>query len=386
MVLKVARRADIPPFMAMDVMRAAHQRAAEGHDVLHLEIGQPGLAAPERVRHAARTAIEADLLGYTDALGLPALRQRIARWYGERHGIDLDPGRVVVTIGASGAFLLAFLAAFDTGDRVALAEPGYPAYRNILSALGLAPVAMMADAADGYQPTTALLDRHGGGGKPAIDGLIVASPANPTGTIIAPETLQQLVEGCSARGIRLISDEIYHGIVYGAPAATTLAYTDDAIIINSFSKYFAMTGWRLGWLVLPPDLVRPIERLAQSLFISAPTLSQRAAIAAFDCTDELEERVAQYAANRRLLLEGLPRAGFDRLAPADGAFYLYADVSALTNDSEAFCQRILTETGIALTPGMDFDQARGRATLRLSFAGATPTIEEAISRLVAWRR
>ena len=382
MALKIAGRAGIAPFIAMDVMRAAHERAAAGHDVLHLEIGQPGLPVPEAVRRAAQAAVADDLLGYTDALGLPVLRERIARWYAEQHGLQIDPGRIAVTVGASGAFLLAFLAAFEAGDRVALAEPGYPAYRNILSSLGLRVVALPAEEEDGYQPTIPLLDRHG---QADVDGLIIASPANPTGAVITPEALGALVHGCEARGIRLIADEIYHGITYDRPAATVLSTTDDAIVVNSFSKYFGMTGWRLGWLVLPPDLVRPVERLAQSLFISPPTLSQRAALAAFDCREELDTRVADYAESRRLLLQELPSAGFDRLARADGAFYLYADVSRLTNDSLSFCRRILDETGVALTPGLDFDRERGQATLRLSFAGSRDTIARAIERLQKWR-
>jgi aspartate/methionine/tyrosine aminotransferase len=298
------------------------------------------------------------------------------------HGLSVVPDDVVVTTGSSGGFLLAFLAAFEAGDRVALAAPSYPAYRNILTALGLVPVELPAGPEQRYQPTPELLSAAG-----PLDGLIVASPNNPTGTMLSPDGLAALARHCEANGIRLVSDEIYHGIVYGeVPAATALASSETAIVINSFSKYFSMTGWRLGWAVLPADLVRAVECLAQNFFISPPTLSQRAAIAVFECRDELEANVRRYAENRALLLRELPKAGFDRLAPADGAFYLYAEVGHLTNDSEAFCRRILAELGVAVTPGVDFDPARGGSTLRFSFAGSTATMAEAARRLRGWRR
>jgi len=382
MPLKLARRGQVPPFIAMDVLRAANQRAASGEDVLHLEVGQPSTPAPAAVLAAARTALERETLGYTDALGLPALREAIAAHYSDQYGVALDPGRIVVTTGSSGAFLLAFLAAFDPGDRIAMATPAYPAYRNILTALDLVPVELPAGPPERYQMTLELLRRHTG----RLDGLIVASPANPTGTMLAPSELAGIAQYCSDMGIRFVSDEIYHGIVFGATVATALAMTSEAIVVNSFSKYFSMTGWRLGWMVVPPDMVRTVECLAQNLYISPPALSQHAAVAAFACREELDANVARYAANRAVLLEELPKAGFDRFAPADGAFYLYTDVAHMTNDSPEFCRRMLREIGVACTPGIDFDTARGDASLRISFAGSTETMAEAARRLKAWRR
>ncbi len=382
MALKLARRGQVPPFIAMDVLRAANERAAAGDDILHLEVGQPATPAPAPVLDAARAALGRETLGYTDALGLPALREAIAAHYRQSYGVALDPARIAVTTGSSGAFLLAFLAAFEPGDRVALASPSYPAYRNILTALDLLPVALPAGPEHRYQVTLDLLR----GCQGQLDGLIVASPANPTGTMLAPSELAQIVRYCRDMGIRLVSDEVYHGITYGMPAATALSAGDEAIVINSFSKYFSMTGWRLGWMVVPPDMLRAIECLAQNLYISPPALSQYAATAAFQCRDELEANVARYAANRALLLEELPKAGFTRFAPADGAFYLYADIAHLTNDSPEFCRRMLRDIGVACTPGIDFDPERGNATLRISFAGATPAMAEAARRLKEWRR
>jgi aspartate/methionine/tyrosine aminotransferase len=380
MGLKVAARGKIPPFIVMEVVRAAAARAAAGGDVLHLEIGQPSTGAPRAVIAAAQAALEREVLGYTEALGVPALRARIARFYRERYGVAVPAERVAVTVGSSGAFLLAFLAAFDAGDRVAVTAPGYPAYRHILRALDIVPVELAVGPATGFQPTVELLERAG-----KLAGLVVASPANPTGSMLSHAQYQALAAHCAACSIRMISDEIYHGISYGAPATTALAVTADAVVVNSFSKYFSMTGWRLGWMILPDDLVRSVECLAQNLFISAPSLAQHAAIAAFDATDELDANVRRYAANRALLLDELPAAGFRDLAPADGAFYLYADVTHRTNDSEAFCRRLLAETGIAITPGIDFDASRGGRYVRFSFAGATADMAEAARRLKAWR-
>jgi aspartate/methionine/tyrosine aminotransferase len=380
--LKVARRGAVPPFIAMEVLRDANERAARGENVLHLEVGQPSTGAPRAVIEAAKRALDRDQLGYTEALGIPPLRQRIARHYRDMYGVSVDPARVVVTTGSSGAFLLSFLAAFDPGDRVALAAPGYPAYRNILVALGIAPVNLLTGAETRFQPTPAILDQVAG----RIDGLIVASPSNPAGTMIDADGFRSLHDYCRTRQIRLVSDEIYHGITYGMTPTTALALGEDAIVINSFSKYFSMTGWRIGWMIAPTDLLRPIECLAQNLFISPPTLPQIAASAAFDCGDELEANVRRYAENRALLLEQLPRAGFDRLAPADGAFYIYADVSRLTNDSGEFCRRMLADTGVAATPGLDFDAERGHQFIRFSFAGSAADIAAAANRLVEWRR
>jgi len=382
MKIKTSQRGDVPPFYAMEVLREANARAAAGEHVLHLEVGQPGTAAPAAVIAAAKRALDSHQLGYTEALGIGDLRQRIAMHYSDRYGLAVDPARVVVTTGSSGAFMLAFLAAFDHGDRVALAAPGYPAYRNILQALGLSPVSIPTGAESRFQPTVA----HMAAFDSPVQGLIVASPSNPTGTMLSRAELGALYAHCRERGIRLVSDEIYHGIVYGEPAATALAFGDGAIVVNSFSKYFSMTGWRLGWMILPEDLLRPVERLAQNLFISPPTLPQLAALVVFDSKDELDGNVRRYAENRGVLLEQLPRAGFDNLAPADGAFYIYADVSRLTNDSQEFCRRMLAETGVAATPGIDFDPERGHRFVRFSFAGATADIATAAERLIAWRR
>ena len=382
MALKRGARGQIPSFLVMDVLREANRLAGGGADILHLEVGQPSTGAPEGVVAEATRLLRASPLGYTDALGLPRLRERIADHYRAMYGVSVDPAQVAVTVGASGAFLLGFLAAFDAGDRVALAAPGYPAYRHILTALDIEVVELEATEEDRFQPTQALLDKVEG----RIDGLIVASPSNPTGTMMSPDEFATLAAYCAARGIRLVSDEIYHGITYGRTATTAAAIAPDALVINSFSKYFSMTGWRLGWMIVPPDLVRAVECLAQNMVISAPTLSQAAAIAAFDCHDELQANIRRYAANRELLLNELPKAGFSHFAPPDGAFYLYADVGNLTNDSQEFCRRMLVETGVAAAPGKDFDGGRGNRFVRFSFAGSTETMASAAERLAAWRR
>ncbi len=377
MAFKVSRRGSVPPFIVMDVMRAANERQAAAGDVLHLELGQPATAAPARVIEAAKAALSSDQLGYTEALGLMGLRQRISDHYRDTQDIVVAPDSIIITTGSSGGFVLAFLAAFDAGDRVALVDPGYPGYRNILLALGVEPVCIPTGLETRFQPTPELLELH----ADRLDGLIVASPSNPAGTMLGADQMQALAVYCREKGIRLISDEIYHGITYAGVGVSVLRYLDEAVVANSFSKYFSMTGWRIGWIVVPPDLLRSVECLAQNLYISAPTLSQFAAQAAFDCVAELDANVARYAANRKLLLEELPKAGFDRLAPVDGAFYIYADVSHLTNDSEEFCRRILADTGVAITPGTDFDHARGRAFMRISFSGATEDMVEAARRL-----
>ncbi len=380
MPVKKSTRGQVPPFMVMDVMREANRLEAAGRDILHLEVGQPSTAAPAGVLEAARKAMDIDKLGYTEALGIPSLRSRIAKHYLDMYGIALAEDRVVVTTGSSGGFMLAFLSAFDTGDRVALADPGYPAYRNILESLGIEIVGLPATGDDRYQPTPALLDAVPGD----IDGLIVASPANPTGTMLSDADMKSLTAYCGDRGIRLISDEIYHGITYDRPGLSALSHSQSAFVINSFSKYYSMTGWRVGWMIVPEDLLRSVECLAQNIYISVPALSQHAALAAFDCTEELDGNVARYAANRDLLLRELPRAGLDRFAPADGAFYIYADVGHLTNDSEVFCRQMLMESGIATAPGTDFDRDRGRSTIRLSFAGDQETMACATARLREW--
>ncbi len=382
MSLKISGRGQIDPFIVMDVMREANVLDAAGEDIVHLEVGQPGTSAPARVRDAAIAALNADRLGYTDALGIPALRERLATHYSDFYGVSVDPARIVITTGSSGAFLLAFLAAFDVGDRVALAAPGYPAYRNILTALGIEPVIVETRLEDRFQPTPELLARVEG----RLDGLIVASPSNPTGTMIGAAEMAGLTGYCRENDIRFVSDEIYHGITYGHDSVTALEHDPEAVIINSFSKYFSMTGWRLGWMIVPPEMTRSIECLAQNLFISPPTLSQHAAMAAFDSQEELQSNIARYARNRDILLAELPRAGFDRLAPADGAFYIYADVGHMTNDSAEFCRRMLTEAQVAATPGLDFDPYRGNTYVRFSFAGSEDDMTRAVERLRRWRK
>lgn len=384
MVLKVSKRGLVPPFIVMDVMRAANERETQGEDVLHMEVGQPGTGAPQGVVDAVRAAVGADKLGYTDAFGIPPLRNAIATHYKQQYGLDVDPSRIVVTTGSSAGFVLSFLAAFDPGDRVALASPGYPAYRNILKALGIDVVEILTGPETNFQPTPDLLDEEVARSGP-IHGLIIASPSNPTGTMVPPDKLSALIDFCSINDIRFISDEIYHGITYGTEAQTAAALSEDAVVLNSFSKYFSMTGWRLGWMIIPEDLLRSIECLAQNLFISSPTLSQIAGLAAFDCREELDQNVRRYTQNRSHLLQELPKAGFNKLASADGAFYIYADVGELTNDSVEFCARMLAETGIATTPGTDFDPSRGHRYLRFSFAGDTDVMRDASDRLIAWR-
>ena len=382
MALKVSTRGAIPPFIVMDVMAAASEREASGKDVLHMEVGQPGTPAPGMVRDAARTALDNDRIGYTLALGIPPLRKRLSQHYKDMYGLDVTSDRMVVTTGSSGAFVVSFLSVFDSGDRVALADPGYPAYRNILKSLGIEVVGIPVGPETNFQPTPDVLENIEGD----LDGLIIASPSNPTGTMIARDEMIALVQYCKEHGIRLISDEIYHGVTYENAACSALEFSDDAIIINSFSKYFSMTGWRLGWMVVPESLLRSVECLSQNLFISPPTLSQLAGVAAFDCYEELDGLVANYKRNRDLLLEMLPKAGFDKLSQAEGAFYLYADVAHLTNDSEEFCRRCLAETGVAITPGIDFDPQRGNRTVRFSFAGPYEEMAEAAKRLIDWKR
>ena len=381
MAIKIARRALVPPFIVMDVMREAAALEAAGRSIIHLEVGQPSTGIPQAAARQVARILGSDSLGYTLAGGLPALRERIARHYRDRYAVDLSADRIFVTTGSSGGFVLAFLAAFEAGDRVALAAPGYPAYRHILTSLGVVPELIEVDSASRYQPTIAHLKKM----SRFPDGLIVGSPANPTGSTILPDTFRELAAFCDRHGIRLISDEIYHGISYGVTATTAVSLSETALVVNSFSKYFSMTGWRLGWLVVPPDFKRPLECLAQNLFIAPPAVSQHAGLAVFDCGDELEANVARYARNRDVLLRRLPESGFERFAPADGAFYIYADVSGFTDDAPALCQRLLHEAGVAVTPGTDFDPFHGHRFVRFSFAGATADMEEACTRLAAWR-
>jgi aspartate/methionine/tyrosine aminotransferase len=380
--LKIAKRTGIAPFIAMDVLAAASARAADGQDVVHLEVGEPGGGPPRAVLEAARRALGRVPLGYTEALGRPALRRAIAGHYRVTYDLEVDPAQVAVTVGASGAFVLSFLAAFDPGDRVVVPEPAFPAYKNILRALGVEVVRLGLGPQTGFALTVEQLAAV----APPVHGLVIASPANPTGTMLQPGQLEALARHCRARGIRLIADEIYHGITYERPAVSVLTYDPEAVVINGFSKYFGMTGWRLGWLVAPPDLVRPIELLAQNLFISAPALAQEAAPSAFGCGAELALRIEGYRRNRAALLERLPAAGLDRLAPVDGAFYLYADVAQLTDDSAAWCEALLEATGVALTPGADFDSVDGHRFVRLAFAGTHERVVAGADRLAAWLR
>ena len=375
--MRTSRRGRVDPFIVMDVMEAARSAEAAVRRIIHMEVGQPSTPAPARARAALAGTMERSALGYTVALGLPELRAGIAALYRRWYGVDLDPARVVVTSGSSAAFLLAFTALFDAGDRVALGLPGYPSYRQILRALSLTPVGIPTRAEDRYQPRS-------GDIPDAVAGLIVASPANPSGTMLNRDALAGLIGAAQARGIALVSDEIYHGLHYDEPAVSALEISDDVYVINSFSKYFSMTGWRVGWMVVPADHIRTIERLAQNMFICPPHASQIAALAALDCTDELEANRAVYAENRKLMLEGLPSAGFTRIAPPDGAFYIYADVSDLTGDARAFAAEILDKAGVAVTPGLDFDPQRGAGTLRFSYAGSSADMRDGLARLASF--
>jgi aspartate/methionine/tyrosine aminotransferase len=374
-------RSQIQSFIVMDVMQAAARREAAGHDIIHMEVGQPGTPAPRAAVAAAKRALQTETLGYTLALGMEPLRERIAAHYKDWYGVSIAPERVIVTTGSSGAFVLAFLALFDKGARIALPSPGYPCYRHILSVLDCEPVIVPCGPQTRWMPDAAGIAQAG-----HIDGLLLASPANPTGTMLEAGRLAELCQTCRDRGIAVISDEIYHGLTYERPAETALAYWPDAIVINSFSKYFSMTGWRAGWIIVPEHLVRVVERLAQNLFIAPPTIAQVAALGAFDGMDELEANRQVYAQNRELLLNELPRAGFSKIVPADGAFYLYADVNGMTDDSPALAKRILEEAGVAVTPGVDFDEARGKMFLRFSYSGTTARMAEAAQRLKNWRQ
>lgn len=373
-MMRRSRRGEVAPFIVMDMVEEARQLEAAGRPIIHMEVGQPGTGAPAAARAALAAALDQPL-GYTVSLGLPELRAGIAQLYRRWYGVDLNPDRVVVTAGSSAAFILAFSALFDAGDRVALGEPGYPSYRQILRALSLTPVGIASALENRLQPVPADL------AGVDMQGLIVASPGNPSGTMLDHGHLKALIDHCAARGISFVSDEIYHGLHYGDRAVSALEITDDAYVINSFSKYFSMTGWRIGWMVVPETHIRTIERLAQNLFICPPHASQIAALAALECVDELEANRATYAENRRLMLEGLPKAGFARIAPPDGAFYIYADVSDLTGDSLALSREILHGAGVAVTPGLDFDPVRGATTLRFSYARATADIAEGLARL-----
>lgn len=380
-ILSPSARSDVPPFMVMDVIAAATRAEAAGHHIIHMEVGQPAASAPRTAIAAARRALDGPLR-YTEALGLTSLRTRIAQHYGETYNVDLDPARVVVTTGSSAAFILSFLAMFEPGDRVGIANPGYPPYRHILTALGCEPVLIETSEATRWAVTPeAVMAVHR---QKPLAGLLVASPANPTGTMMRPQALADLMAMADAENIKFISDEIYHGLDYAFPAETALRLSSNALVINSFSKYFCMTGWRIGWIVAPDPLVRPIERLHGNLAISVPTLSQIAAEAAFDGRNEMDGVKHGYEDNRQILIDGLPKAGLDKFLPVDGAFYLYADVSRFSDDSYEFAKRILEEAHVATTPGVDFDPIDGRHYLRFCYAQSQADMHEAVQRIGRW--
>jgi len=378
--LKLSNRSNISPFFAMEVMRDANERQAAGQDIVHLEVGEPSFGAPPRVISRAKQLLDQRPLGYTEALGTPNFRQAIAAHYKAVYNTTISPENVIATFGASGAFLIAFLVSFDVGDRVAIFEPGYPAYRNILQALGVEVVSIRPGPGNDFSTALNLLQK-----TPSVQGLIIASPANPTGTMLSADELAQIVGWCKMQHVRLISDEIYHGIHYERVPSTAASLSDQTIVINSFSKYFAMTGWRIGWMVAPSPLIPAIEKIAQNFFVSPSALSQQAAIVALDCRDELDLYVEAYRRNRSVLLETLPAAGFTKIVPAHGAFYLYADASNLTNDTTKLCKKILEDIGVAITPGIDFDPTDGLRYVRCSFAGREEMIAEAAHRLANWK-
>ena len=381
-LLSPSRRSDVPPFIVMDVMAAAAAREARGERVVHMEVGQPAAPAPLCARRAAQAALEGGRIGYTESLGMPSLRSRIARHYRDAYGVDLDPARVAVTTGSSGGFILSFLSLFEAGDRVALANPGYPPYRHILTALGCEPVLIETSAETRWALSPeALIAAHR---KTPVKGVIVASPANPTGTMMDARALGELIAVAEDAGIRVISDEIYHGLDYAFRAETAAKLSSRAVVINSFSKYFCMTGWRVGWMVLPEPLVRTVDRLHGNLAISVPTLAQIAAEAAFDGREEMEAVKHGYEENRRILTEGLPRAGLDQFLPVDGAFYLYANIARFSDDSLDFAKRMLNEAGVAATPGIDFDPIDGRHFIRFCYAGSAVEMREAVERIGTW--
>ena len=381
MVFKISQSSEIPAFLAMQVMDQANQMQAAGGDLVHLEVGQPSSPPPAAVCRALKDSLgHISSHGYSVAMGNPALRQRIAEHYQDWYQISTDWQKIAITPGSSLGFVIAFLSAFDRGDRIAIASPGYPAYLNSMLALGITPQLLPARATQNWKPDLEALAANGD----IPDGLLLASPANPTGVVMRDNELEAVCRWCDQHGVRLIMDEIYHGLSFDERAQSALAFTDNAIIINSFSKYFCMTGWRLGWVVLPDDLVQTAERLAQNLYISAPTNNQMGAIAAFDCYNELDTHIPRYQENRDFLYNGLPKIFLGDHAPSNGAFYLYADVSALTDDSVAFAGRLLAETGVAITPGVNFDAYQGKTHVRLSYAGSITEMKKAVQRINAW--
>lgn len=382
----LSSRSQVAPFHAMDVLARANQLEAQGENVAYLCVGQPAAPAPRAARDAAVKAIERGVIGYTDSIGRTDLRKRLSQHVFETYGTQVSADRIVVTTGSSAGFNLAFLAFFNPGDRIAVAAPGYPAYRSIIKALGLEIVEIETKESDRWSITPDLVQEAHRAGP--LAGILIASPANPTGTMMTPDALETLISCCEDLGIRFISDEIYHGLIYpevtGVEQASALQFSNEAIIINSFSKYYCMTGWRIGWMILPQDCVRAVERLSQSLYISAPEVSQIAAMHALDCADELEQHRRGYQTNRQLLLDRLPRMGFDKIMPIDGAFYAYVDATRLTNDTMVFARKMLEEAKVAVTPGLDFDLDRGHRYLRFSFAGDAQAIENALDRIETW--
>jgi len=373
--MKKSNRSNVDPFIVMDVMEAARKAEQSGKNIIHMEVGQPGTPAPKLANESVKKQIQTNNLGYTVALGLPELRSRISKLYGEWYNLDLNPERVIITTGSSGAFILSFATLFDQGNRVGVGSPGYPSYRQILKAQSLIPVDIETDLQNKFQPTPEDIKNNN------LNGLLVASPANPTGSMLDKSSLEKLITTCKENDVSFISDEIYHGIEYETKSVSALEITDDCYVINSFSKYFSMTGWRIGWMIVPEDHVRQVEKVSQNLFICPPHVSQIAALAALDAKDELNENVKVYKKNREILLKELPEAGFTTFSPPDGAFYIYVDISKFSTDSLNFCKKVLDEAGVAITPGLDFDQKRGSSTIRFSYARSTEDIIEGAKRI-----
>ena len=373
--MKNSKRGNVDPFIVMDVMEAAREAEESGRRIIHMEVGQPGTPAPKQATNSVVESMTNNNLGYTVALGLPELRKRISQLYGEWYNVDINPNRIAITPGSSSAFVASFTSLFDSGDRVGIAAPGYPSYKQILKALDLVPVTIQTIIENRFQPLPQNLPNND------LSGFLIASPANPTGSMLDYKSLSDLIHISLENNISFISDEIYHGIEYEKKAVTALEITDDCYVINSFSKYFSMTGWRIGWIIVPENHIRQIESIVQNMFICAPHVSQVAAIAAMDAKDELESNMSVYRENRSLMIEGLAKAGFTEIAPPDGAFYIYADISKFSNNSFKFTRDILDEAGIAITPGFDFDAERGNETIRFSYAGTTDDMKEGLNRL-----
>ena len=378
--MKKSNRSNVDPFIVMDVMEAARIAEASGKKIIHMEVGQPGTPAPKIAREQLKKEIYNNNLGYTVTLGLPELRQKISKLYGDWYNLDLNPERIIVTTGSSAAFILSFSSLFDVGDKVGIGSPGYPSYRQILKSNNLIPVDIQTDIQNKFQPVPNDINKN------QLNGLLVASPANPTGSMLDKKSLENLIHAAKENNVSFISDEIYHGIQYENEAVTALEITDECYVINSFSKYFSMTGWRIGWMIVPEDHVRQVERLSQNLFICPPHVSQVTALAAIDAKDELEQNVNVYRKNREILLKELPKAGFKTFSPPDGAFYIYVDISEFSSDSLKFCNDTLKQAGVAITPGLDFDQKRGNSTIRFSYARSTEDIIEGTERINKFMR